>query len=93
MSLSEYPSYAEMSDRMMWDFRLDAEYGLINHAACKTIYENLDNPKIVLEKFEIIYKRGGKQALVANIETLEKYTDLKTCPESMRKLLKIKCGF
>ena len=93
MSLSEYPSFAEMGDRMMWDFRLDAEYGKGNHEACKQIYENLDNPEIVLKEFEKIVKVGGKQALVANIEALLKYTDVKTCPESSKKLLKIKGGF
>ena len=59
-------------------FQLDAEYGLGNHEWCKTIYENMNNSKLINDTINNIKRCGGQQALNANLIILLDYSPLKT---------------
>lgn len=67
-----YPTYSEMVKKL--DDRIDlyAEYGKMQHAWCKTIYENPMNKDLIVELGKKIYRLGGMQALVS-INTILKY--------------------
>ena len=58
--------------------QLDAEYGLANHEWCKTIYENMNNSKLINDTINNIKGCGGQQALNANLIILLDYSPLKT---------------
>ena len=58
-------------------FKLDAEYGLSNHEWCKTIYENMNNSKLINDTINNIKGCGGQQALNANLIILLDYSPLK----------------
>ena len=44
-----YPTFEEMEIKLTRRFDLDAEYGIANHNQCKTIYENLNDDKMINE--------------------------------------------
>ncbi len=67
--------YDKMSEIL--PMQLDAEYGLGNHEWCKTIYENMDNNKIINDTINNIKRCGGQQALNANLIILLDYSPLK----------------
>ena len=75
--LPPYPSWEEMQEALSWNFILDAEYGQINHELCKEIYEHLEDPDVIDAAVNKIIRRGGLQALKANLATLKKYTEIK----------------
>jgi len=58
--------------------KLDAEYGQSNHKWCKTIYENMENTKLINDIINKIAECGGQQALNANLIIILDYSPLKT---------------
>jgi len=74
-----YPTFEEMEIKLTIRFDLDAEYGIANHNQCKTIYENLNDDKIISEMVQQIKRSGGITALNANLVTLQEYSPLAEC--------------
>lgn len=74
--MENYPTFEEMEIILMWNFRLDAEYGKMNHEICKRIFENSTNEDIIKECMKQIEQVGGRQALVVNLEILLTKTPL-----------------
>ena len=66
-----YPTFEEMKIKLTRRFDLDAEYGRGNHNQCKTIYDNLNDDKIIIEMVQKIGRAGGITALHANLDTLK----------------------
>jgi hypothetical protein len=66
IAANPWPSYAEMSKRIMNHFDLYAEYGEMNHMALKVCYENILDKKICFAAGKSIAKRGGLEALRCN---------------------------
>ena len=64
-------------------FDLDAEYGIANHNQCKSIYENLNDDKIISEMVQQIKREGGITALNANLIILQEYTPLSKCTDEI----------
>ena len=70
---SPYPQYEDIIKILYYNLTfLDmyAEYGELNHTWCKTIYNNPNNKKLIVEMGKNIYNRGGMQALVQNHQVL-----------------------
>ena len=64
-------------------FDLDAEYGIANHNQCKTIYENLNDDKMISEMVQQIRRAGGITALNANLIILQDFTPLADCTDKI----------
>jgi hypothetical protein len=62
---------------------LDAEYGIANHNQCKTIYDNLNNDKMISEMVRQIKRAGGITALNANLIILQEYIPLADCTDEI----------
>jgi len=60
-------------------FDLDAEYGIASHNQCKTIYENLNDDKMINEMAQQIKRAGGITALNANLIILQGFSPLAEC--------------
>jgi len=72
--LNPYPSYDEITKNIERRMDLEAEYGVLNHTWCKTIYENPTNKKLIVETGQAIYRMGGMQALTKNKEIIQRYS-------------------
>lgn len=72
--LNPYPSFDEMSKNIERRIDLEAEYGVSNHAWCKTIYDNPTNENLIVETGKAIYRMGGMQALSKNLEVIQCYS-------------------
>ena len=78
-----YPTFEEMEIKLTMRFDLDAEYGIANHNQCKTIYENLNDDKMISEMVQQIKRAGGITALNANLIILQGYTPLADCTDEI----------
>ena len=78
-----YPTFEEMEIKLTMRFDLDAEYGIANHNQCKTIYENLNDDKMISEMVQQIKRAGGITALNANLIILQGYTPLAECTDEI----------
>jgi hypothetical protein len=79
IKLNPYPTFEEMEQLQTRRFDLDAEYGLINHDLCKTVYESLHlpNKNVYVDKWiEKVTERGGYHALYCNLETLRLFSPI-----------------
>ena len=86
-----YPTFEEMEIKLTRRFDLDAEYGISNHNQCKTIYENLNDDKIISEMVQQIRRAGGITALNANLIILQDFSPLTECTDEivLQRWLKI----
>ena len=86
-----YPTFEEMEIKLTTRFDLDAEYGIANHNQCKTIYENLNDDKIISEMVQQIRRAGGITALNANLIILQDFSPLTECTDEivLQRWLKI----
>ena len=86
-----YPTFEEMEIKLTRRFDLDAEYGISNHNQCKTIYENLNDDKMISEMVQQIRRAGGITALNANLIILQDFTPLADCTDKivLQRWLKI----
>ena len=78
-----YPTFEEMEINLTMRFDLDAEYGIANHNQCKTIYDNLNNDKMISEMVQQIKRAGGITALNANLIILQEYSPLAHCTDEI----------
>ena len=78
-----YPTFEEMEIKLTMRFDLDAEYGIANHNQCKTIYENLNDDKMISEMVQQIKRAGGITALNANLIILQEYSPLADCTDEI----------
>ena len=78
-----YPTFEEMEIKLTMRFDLDAEYGIANHNQCKTIYENLNDDKMISEMVQQIKRAGGITALNANLNILQGYSPLAGCADKI----------
>ena len=78
-----YPTFEEMEINLTMRFDLDAEYGIANHNQCKTIYDNLNNDKMISEMVQQIKRAGGITALNANLIILQEYSPLADCTDEI----------
>ena len=78
-----YPTFEEMEIKLTRRVDLDAEYGIANHNQCKTIYDNLNNDKMISEMVQQIKRAGGITALNANLIILQEYSPLAHCTDEI----------
>jgi hypothetical protein len=67
--LYSYPSFSTVNAIISNSIEQLAEYSFMNHDCLKTIWNNFNNKELIRKQGQMIYERGGIQAMRANFYT------------------------